>query len=106
MLVHESQASPIPAPSLSACEGLEALSQLSSASQTPSPSLSGWPVSAGQLALEPVQFSAMSQVPVEGRQTVVGGARASAGQPLLTPSQLSAMSQTPAAGRQTAVLLA
>ena len=47
-------------------------------------------VSAGQAALDPVQVSAMSQVPVEGRHTVVAGARASAGQVFLTPSQLSA----------------
>src|SRR5262245_8787533 len=80
MLVHGSQASPMPSWSLSAWEGFGTVGQLSRASQMPSPSASGAPVSAGQAALLPVQDSAMSQGPVAGRQTVEAGTRASGGQ--------------------------
>src|SRR6266852_3264717 len=134
MLVHGSQASPMPSWSLSACDGFGTVGQLSCRSQTPSPSLSAsltsagqvtaapvqrsagsqgpaagrqTPVlftSAGQLALAPVQLSAGSQVPADGRHTVEAGWNASGGQSLPTPSQLSATSQGPAAGRQTPVL--
>ena len=31
----------------------------------------GWKVSAGQVALPPVQFSALSQMPAEGRHTLL-----------------------------------
>ena len=61
--------------------------------------------SAGQVAVEPVQFSAGSHSPAEPRQTVVAGSKASAGQTVLVPVQLSSTSQSPAAGRQTAPAL-
>ncbi len=61
--------------------------------------------SAGQAALDPVQFSATSQMPAALRQLVVLGAKAFAGQALLTPSQVSATSQMPAVPRHCAVLL-
>src|SRR5438046_2610848 len=57
--------------------------------------------SAGQLALDPVQFSAGSHSPPDGRQTVLGGSKASAGQTVLVPVQFSSTSQPPAAARQT-----
>src|SRR4029077_17799567 len=55
--------------------------------------------SAGQSTLDPVQLSAGSQTPPEGRHSVPAGTSASAGQSLLTPSQDSATSQTPAEDR-------
>jgi hypothetical protein len=60
--------------------------------------------SAGQFALEPVQFSAMSHWPAAPRQVVELGANASAGQFGPLPLQFSATSQTPAASRQTVEL--
>src|SRR5690349_20445892 len=78
--VHGSHASPRLAASPFALSVFGIDGQLSMASQTVSPSVSGRPVSAGQSALEPVHDSATSQVPVEDRQTVPDGARASAGQ--------------------------
>src|SRR2546425_710831 len=81
-LVHGSHASPMPSLSPSACEGLGSVGQLSCASQVPSLSPSGSPVSAGQAVLEPVQVSAMSHALAAGRQTVDAGASWSAGQPL------------------------
>src|SRR5262245_53421662 len=104
MLVHGSQASPSGSLSLLSCEVFATATQLSMASHTVSPSVSGNPVSAGQLGPEPVQVSAMSHVPVLGRQTVEEEAKPSAGQLSVEPSQLSATSQSPAEGRQTAVL--
>src|SRR5262245_59268966 len=104
MLVHGSHASPSGSLSLLSCEVFAIASQLSMASHTVSPSVSGSPVSAGQFGPEPVQVSATSHVPALGRHTVEEGAKASAGQLLPTPSQLSATSQTPAAARHTAVL--
>src|SRR5262245_29854058 len=106
MLVHGSQASPRRSPSALACEVLGIAWQLSMASHTVSPSVSGNPESAGQAGLEPVQLSARSHVLAEGRHTVPEGANASGGQVLLTPLQLSATSQRPATPRQTAVLFA
>src|SRR5262245_47832377 len=106
MLVHGSHASPNGSLSLLTCEGLGMETQLSIASHTVSASVSGCPVSAGQLALEPVQVSAMSQVPAEGRHTVEDEAKPSAGQLSVRPLQRSATAQTPAEARQTAVLLA
>src|SRR6266852_1831541 len=104
MLVHGSQASPMPSWSLSACDGFGTVGQLSCRSQTPSPSLSASLTSAGQVTAAPVQRSAGSQGPADGRHTVEAGWNASGGQSLPTPSQLSAASQGPAAGRQTPVL--
>jgi hypothetical protein len=52
------------------------------------------------LSDEPVQFSAMSQTPAEGRHGVLDGAFASVGQAVLLPSHVSARSHTPAAARQ------
>jgi len=66
---------------------------------------SGWLMSAGHCAAEPVQFSAWSQTSADARHTWLDGANASAGQSF-PPLQLSATSQTPADARQTAVLLA
>src|SRR5271169_5238160 len=47
-----SQASPIPSPSVSVCEGLATVGQLSHASPTPSPSVSVWALleTVGQLS--------------------------------------------------------
>src|SRR5262245_55291435 len=104
MLVHGSHASPNGSLSLLACEVFATATQLSMASHTVSPSVSGNQVSAGQLGPAPVQVSATSHVPVLDRQTVLAEAKPSAGHVLLTPSQLSATSQTPAAPRHTAVL--
>src|SRR5262245_52170785 len=106
MLVHGSHASPSGSVSLLSCDVLAIVTQLSMASHTVSPSVSGWPVSAGQLGPEPVQFSATSQVLADGRHTVEEEAKVSAGQLSVSPLQLSATSQTPAEARQTAVLLA
>ena len=60
--------------------------------------------SAGQTALEPVQDSATSHWPVEGRHTVVDGSNVSAGHAPEVPVQDSATSQEPAEGRQVVVL--
>src|SRR5439155_17170679 len=56
--------------------------------------------SAGHDALEPVQDSAGSHTPAEGRQTVALDSKAFAGQAAADPLQASARSQSPAAGRQ------
>src|SRR6185503_19398778 len=56
--------------------------------------------SAGQLALDPVQFSATSHSPAEERHTVVLAANPLAGQVALAPLQVSATSHTPAAERK------
>jgi len=61
--------------------------------------------SAGQLAADPVQFSAGSHSPPEGRQVVVAGSKASAGHAVLAPVQLSATSQGPAVARHVAPAL-
>src|SRR5439155_122791 len=61
--------------------------------------------SAGQLALDPVQFSAGSHSPPDGRQTVLGGSKASAGQTVLVPVQFSSTSHGPAAARPTSPAL-
>jgi len=57
--------------------------------------------SAGQLGPLPVQFSAGSHSPVEGRQTTVEGWKASAGQAVLVPSHVSSWSHGPVAARHT-----
>src|SRR5439155_1064553 len=62
-------------------------------------------VSAGQPADDPVQFSAGSHSPAEGRQIVLAGSKTSAGHTVVVPEQVSASSQGPAAGRQTAPAL-
>src|SRR5262249_26571161 len=67
------------------------------ASHTPSPSLSGRPVSAGQSSLTPSQVAATSRAPALGRHPAV--LFASGGQLAPLPSQLSATSQAPAAAR-------
>src|SRR5207247_2469565 len=59
--------------------------------------------SAGQAALDPVQFSATSQGPAEARQTVLEDWKPSAGQAALDPVQCSAGSHSPAEARQTVV---
>jgi hypothetical protein len=51
-----------------------------------------------------VQFSATSQTPATGRQTVAEDTKEFAGQVLLEPLQFSAVSQTPALARQTVEL--
>jgi hypothetical protein len=60
---------------------------------------SGWNESIGQVALEPVQLSATSQSPADGRQTAVLGANASGGHTAPAPVQVSATSQMPLAER-------
>jgi len=60
----------------------------------------GLTASAGQVGLDPVQFSAASQAPVAARQTVALEMNASAGQLGLVPVQVSSTSHIPAAGRQ------
>jgi len=57
--------------------------------------------SAGHVALDPVQFSAGSHSPPDGRQVVVAGLKASFGHVLLVPLQSSSRSQSPAEARQT-----
>src|SRR5207245_1388309 len=57
--------------------------------------------SAGHVALEPVQFSAGSHSPPDGRQTAVAGLKASLGHVLLDPVHSSSRSQSPAEARQT-----
>ena len=61
--------------------------------------------SAGQLAADPVQFSAGSHSPADDRHVVVAGSKASAGQTVLVPVQLSATSHGPATARQVAPAL-
>ena len=56
---------------------------------------------AGHAAALPVQFSAVSQTPVEARQTVVLGRNVLAGHAADDPVQFSAVSQTPPEARQT-----
>ncbi len=56
--------------------------------------------SAGHAVDVPVQFSATSHSPPDGRQTVVVGWNTSAGQASLAPVQVSSASQTSTAGRQ------
>src|SRR2546425_761154 len=79
---------------------------------SPSSALPGFPssvqavpagsfASAGHVAVDPVQFSAGSHSPPDGRQTVVAGLKASAGHVLLVPVQSSSRSQSPAEARQT-----
>jgi len=104
--VHGSHASPSASLSAFDCDGLATALQLSIASQTVSPSVSGKPVSAGHATLDPVHVSTTSHVPVEDRHTVPEAASASAGHASSTPSQLSATSQTPTAARHCAVLFA
>jgi hypothetical protein len=58
--------------------------------------------SAGQVALEPVQFSVRSHSPAAARQTVLDEANPSAGQVVLAPVHVSATSHTPADARQMA----
>ena len=71
----------------------------------PSPSWSDAPVSAGQVALTPLQRSATSQTSpgAAGLQMAPAGFFASAGQALFAPSQNSATSQAPALTRHFAV---
>src|SRR5207244_1027049 len=57
--------------------------------------------SVGQVALDPVQFSATSHTPAEARHSVVAGLKSSTGQVALAPVQFSATSHTPAEARQT-----
>jgi len=52
--------------------------------------------SPGQVALLPVQDSAASHFPADGRQIVVAGWNTSVGQAPLVPVQLSGTSQQPA----------
>jgi len=61
--------------------------------------------SAGQLAADPVQLSAGSHSPADGRQTVLAGSKVSAGHTVLVPVQLSATSHGPATARQVAPAL-
>src|SRR2546422_694556 len=67
------------------------------------PSLPVFTASAGHVAPEPVQFSAMSQASTAARHTVLWSLKASAGQSALDPVQVSATSQSPAAARHTVV---
>src|SRR5262245_57457215 len=106
MLVHGSQASPSGSLSLLACEVFATATQLSMASHTVSPAVSGNPVSAGQFGPEAMQAAEVSPVPRLDRPIRDAEAKPSAGQPSVRPSQLSATSHTPAAARQTAVLFA
>jgi hypothetical protein len=54
---------------------------------------------AGQVVLDPVQFSATSQTPAEARHTIDDNA--SGGHAALAPVHVSSGSHTPADGRQT-----
>jgi hypothetical protein len=65
--------------------------------------VAAWKPSAGQAPDDPVQLSATSHEPVEGRQVVVCDKKPSAGQSFETLSQLSATSHGPAVGRQIVV---
>ena len=73
MLLQGSHASPMPSPSVSSCAGSGLVGQSSIRSHTPSPSVSCAMTSAEQVGLEPVQSSAGSQTPVEGRHSAVAG---------------------------------
>src|SRR5438309_2014782 len=101
MLLHGSQASPLPSLSASCCPGLETFGQLSALLQMPSPSVSWTPVSVGHAALVPLHVSAGSQLLVDARQTNPLGRTVSPGQLTPEPSQFSATSQPPATGRHT-----
>ena len=57
--------------------------------------------SAGQAAVDPVQFSATSHSPPADRQTVADDTKASAGHAALLPGQVSCTSHTPADERHT-----
>jgi hypothetical protein len=59
--------------------------------------------SAGHVAVEPVQFSAGSHSPADGRQVTVDDDSVSGGQAAPAPVQSSAGSQAPADARQTVV---
>lgn len=61
--------------------------------------------SAGQLAEDPVQFSARSHSPAAARQPVVAGAKPSVGQVTDVPLQVSATSQTLTEARHTVPLV-
>src|SRR5205823_259912 len=61
--------------------------------------------SAGQLGPVPVQFSAGSHSPAEGRHSVKADRKPSGGHVVLVPSHVSSASHTPAAGRHTAPAL-
>ena len=64
----------------------------------------GWKASVGQVALEPVQYSATSQSPAAALQTIVDGANVSAGQAALEPVHDSATSHaSPVEALQTVV---
>ncbi len=104
--VHGSHASPRPSWSVSSWPGSATAGQTSCASQTPSPSVSGSPVSAGHAALVPVQNSGRSHAVAGARQTVAAGASTSAGHAFDVPEHCSATSHGPEAGRQTPVLFA
>src|SRR5438128_640501 len=67
------------------------------------PSLPVFTASAGHVAPEPVQFSAMSQASTAARHTVLWSLKASAGQSELDPVKVSATSQSPAAARHAVV---
>src|SRR5439155_1480060 len=58
--------------------------------------------STGQLAADPVHFSAGSHSPADGRQVIVAGSNASARHTVLLQVQVSSTSQGPAAARQPA----
>ena len=62
-----------------------------------------WKASAGQLATEPLQTSATSQLPAEARHTVSRGNRTSPGQEAEEPLHTSGGSQAPALVRQVVV---
>src|SRR2546425_447751 len=102
MLLHGSQASPLPSPSASAGQLLEEPSQLSAGSHGPAEGRQTAVLlaSAGQAAPVPVQFSAGSHTPAEARHTVDDDWKASAGQLWVVPSQCSATSHAPADARQ------
>src|SRR5205814_4417995 len=63
----------------------------------------GLKLSVGHVALDPVQLSATSQSPAEGRQVVAEGLKLSDGQLGPDPVQFSAGSHSPPDGRQTVV---
>ena len=55
---------------------------------------------AGHVGVEPVQFSAVSQIPAEERQATVDDTTASAGQAAAVPVHSSSTSQTLTTARQ------
>lgn len=61
----------------------------------------GWKPSVGQVAALPAQFSATSQLPALGRQTVVFGDSTSVGHVAEVPLHVSTGSHAPALGRHT-----